>query len=598
MGILTRAEVAEENTWDLSPLYESWDTWNSDFTLLERQLKDIAAFRGTLSESATKVQEAIICYLECSRRLEKLYVFAHLNADADLGNAENQGFLQRVSNLHARIAAEASFFTPELLSLSEDTLAAYLKDPVLAEYARRLEEIIRFKPHTLSEKEEGLLAKGIEVFGSAQKIFSQLNNADLEFGSISVEGVEQALTHSTFITFLKSSDRKIRKEAFEQYYSVFDKHRNSIAAALTSSIKKDVYFSSIRGFDSALDRSLFSDNVERSVYEGLISHVSENLSVLHRYYELRNKLLKLDTSFLYDTYTSLVADVEIKHSYEEACASIIESLEPLGSEYTSVLEAGFGPKRWVDRYENKGKRSGAYQSGCYDGPPYMLMNFKESELGDVFTLTHEAGHAMHTYSSIQNQSYQDHGYTIFVAEVASTFNEQLLMHHLRKKHAKDPRILAYLINQQIDDIKATFFRQTMFAEFELLTHSKAENNEPLTVESYRSLYRELLEKYFGPAVCFGELDDLEGFRIPHFYSAFYVYKYATGLASAISLSRQVLNEEEGARERYLRFLGSGCTKYPLELLEDAGVNLRTKEPIEATVSLFSSLVDELEAVLS
>ncbi len=598
MSIVSRADVEEANTWDLSPLYASWHDWDQDFAQLEQQLLEIGSFRGTLSQSAAQVGEAIRCYLNSSRNLEKLYIFAHLNADADLGNAEHQGYLQRVSNLHARLAAEASFFTPELLSLSEETLSAYLKDPLLAEYSRRLEEIVRYKPHTLSEEEEGLLAKGIEVFGAAQKIFSQLNNADLQFGSITVDGAERPLTHSTFITFLKSSDQEVRKLAFEQYYSVFDQHRNSIAAALTSSIKKDVYFSSIRGFKSALDRSLFSDNVERSVYEGLVSHVSENLGALHRYYDLRNRLLGYEQSHLYDTYTSLVADVKITHTYEEACATIIDSLAPLGEEYTSVLEAGFGPKRWVDRYENKGKRSGAYQSGCYDGPPYMLMNFKDTELGDVFTLTHEAGHAMHTYSSVQNQSYQDHGYTIFVAEVASTFNEQLLMHHLRNKHADNPRILAYLINQQIDDIKATFFRQTMFAEFELLTHSKAENNEPLTVESYRSVYRGLLEKYFGSAVSFGELDDLEGFRIPHFYSAFYVYKYATGLASAISLSSQVLNEEEGARERYLRFLSSGCTKYPLELLEDAGVNLRTKEPIEATVRLFNSLVDELEKVLS
>ncbi len=597
MTVIPRSEVKAADTWDLTPMYGSWAEWDAEFSSLEKKLPIIGSFRGTLEKSAEQIAEALRVYLDCSRALEKLYVFAHLNADADLGNAEHQGYLQRVSNLHARLAAEASFFTPELLSIDDEVLSAYLKEPVLAEFLRRLEEIVRYKPHTLSEKEEGLLAKGIEVFGAAQKIFSQLNNADLEFGSILVGDSEQALTHSTFITFLKSQDREVRRKAFEQYYGVFEQHKNSIAAALTSSIKKDVYFSSVREFDSALDGSLFSDNVNREVYEGLISHVSENLGSLHRYYDLRNRLLGYSESFLYDTYTSLVNDVEISHSYEDACKTIIESLEPLGSEYTSVLEAGFSKGRWVDRYENQGKRSGAYQSGCYDGPPYMLMNFKERELGDVFTLAHEAGHAMHTYSSVKNQPYQDHGYTIFVAEVASTFNEQLLMRRLKEKHANDPRVLAFLINQQIDDIKSTFFRQTMFAEFELKTHECAEKNEPLTVDSYRAMYRTLLEKYFGTAVTLGELDDLEGFRIPHFYSAFYVYKYATGLASAISLSRQVLAGEDAARANYLEFLSRGCTKYPLDLLKDAGVDLHSKEPITDTIKLFDSLVDELDSVL-
>ncbi|MCB0324473.1 MAG: oligoendopeptidase F [Bdellovibrionales bacterium] len=496
MATLERKAVRTEDTWDLTPLFRSWEQWELAFSGLEGRLSEIAQYKGTLTESAERIEAAFRLYLELSRELEKLYTFAQLNADVDLGDSKHQGYVQQVIGLHARFATEASFFTPELLSIDDALLQSFLADPSLVDYRRRLEEIARYKPHTLSEPEESLLARGIEVFGSAQKIFSQLNNVDLSFGTVSVDGKDEPLTHSTFVVFLKNSDRQVRKRAWEQYYRAFDSHRNTIAASLTASIKRDVYFGQVRKFPSSLERSLFADDVTPGVYNQLIDTVSANLQPLHRYYELRRERLGLQSLQLFDTYLPLVKDVRIEHSYEEAVDVIIEALAPLGSAYTTPLKAGLTTGRWVDRYENKGKRSGGYHSGCYDSPPYILMNYKTVELNDVFTLAHEAGHAMHTYFSVQSQPYQDHNYTIFVAEVASTFNEELLAEKLKQQFRDDKKLLSYLVNQQIDDIKATFFRQTMFAEFEKLTHEHAEANRPLTLDYFRETYRQLLAKYF------------------------------------------------------------------------------------------------------
>lgn len=597
MSLPKRDEVTLPDTWDLSSMYAGLADWKKDFEALEGNAETVRAFPGTLGDGAEQLNKAFELYLSMSRALEKVYVYAHLLSDQDTGNTDNLGLLDQATNLYSRVGEQWSFFTPEILALSEERIAQYLADSKLKPYRRMLTEIVRYKPHTLSKDEEQLLAAGSEVFGTSEKIFSQLNNADLTFGSLEVDGQEKVLSHGTYTLFLKHPNRDIRRRAFEQYYGVFEAHKHTIAATLGSSIKRDIYLARVKKFPSARERSLFSDNVPVAVYDNLIETVARNLEPLHRYYALRKKLLQLDEMRIFDTYVPLVSDVTVRHSYEEACRLVTESLAPLGAKYVEVLADGLGARRWVDRYENKGKRSGAYSSGCYDSVPYILMNYKPDSLNDVFTLTHEAGHSMHSYFSCKTQPYQDHGYTIFVAEVASTFNEQLLSRHLKSVYANDRRMLAYLINQQIDDIKATLYRQTMFAEFERTTHALAEKHEPLTLDTFRSEYRALLAKYFGSAAVLAELDDLECFRIPHFYSAFYVYKYATGLSAAIALSERVLKGGEKERAEYLGFLNSGCSKYPLELLKDAGVDMTSPAPIESALAHFARLVTELEQTL-
>lgn len=593
-----RHEVAEADSWDLTPLYPTVEAWRSDFDKLEKSLPEAAQFRGALGKSASTLLDAITCQLGHQRLMEKLYTFAHLKSDQDTTNSEFLALYERVSSVASRLAESWSYFTPELLSLSDGVIAGLLSAPELAPYHRMLREITRYKPHTLSPQEEQLLAAGSEVFHVADRVFSQLNNADLTFGTIPVDGTDVPLTHGSFAVLLKKPNRAIREQAFRQYYAAFDGHRHTIAATLAGSIKRDIYLARVRRHRSALEGSLFSDDVPVGVYENLIGTVDEWLKPLHRYYTVRKRLLGVDELRLYDTYVPLVDKVETHIPYDQAAEHVVAAVKPLGTEYQSTLRAGLTSQRWVDRYENKGKRSGAYSSGCYDSPPYMLMNYKADSLNDMFTLAHEAGHSMHTHYAAKTQPYQDATYTIFVAEVASTFNEQLLLHHLREVYRDDPRMLAYLINHQIDEIKSTVYRQTMFAEFERDTHAHAERHEPLTGDVFREMYGKLLTRYFGSDVAIGPLDNLECFRIPHFYHAFYVYKYATGISAAIALSRMVLSGGEAERNRYLRFLQSGGSKYPLELLQDAGVDLTTPEPIRAALKLFDGLVTELETTLS
>ena len=592
MGIVSRSEVAEEFTWDLSSLYDNFESWTLEYERLEKRVEELGVYKGRLAESAEIVAQAFGAYLDVMRKLECLYVFAHLRSDEDTANTVNLGYFQRAGNLYARIESSASYLTPELLSLDDKRIEDYLASPELAETKRMLSEIVRFKPHTLSKEEENLLAMGLEVFGASSKIFSQLTNADMKFGSILVDGEEQPLTNSTFVLFLRDTRRDIRKAAFEQYYKGYDEHKNTVSATLTAALKKDVYMAQVRKFPSCLDRALFSDNVTRNVYENLIATVSKHLEPLHRYYKLRAERLGLEESQrIYDTYVPLVSEVSVENTYAEAAELVCEASAPLGADYVETLKRGLSSARWVDVYENEGKRSGAYSSGCYESPPFILMNYKGKELGDVFTLAHEAGHSMHSYYSRKTQAYQDSGYTIFVAEVASTLNEQLLASHLQELYKDDKKLSAYLINQQIDDIKSTLYRQTMFAEFEKVVHEKAEANEALTLDLYTEIYHALLKKYFGESVNIEQIDALECLRIPHFYSAFYVYKYATGLAAAVSLSVRILSGDTEARDRYLRFLSSGCSKHPLDLLEDAGVDMRSSQAIEDTLQRFGQLVD-------
>jgi oligoendopeptidase F len=452
------------------------------------------------------------------------------------------------------------------------------------------------KPHVLSEKEERLLALGSAALDGYDETFSQLTDVDMKFGALEDEqGNERPLTQSSFSSFLVKRDHALRKRAFHQFYAEFQDHQFTLAATLSYSVKADVFRARARNYPSALAASLFRDDIPIAVYDGLIESVRGNLAPLFRYYELRRRVLGLDELHHYDTYVPLVAEIETDVSFDEAINDVVNSLAPLGTEYVETLGNGLRG-RWCDRYESKGKRSGAFSSGSYGAPPYILMNYKRDVFSDVYTLAHEAGHSMHTWFAQRTQLYQNADYPIFLAEVASTFNEELLTHYLLER-TTDPKMRAYIINRQIDDIRGTLFRQTMFAEFEKIIHAIEESGAALTLDVFKSEYRKLLEAYFGPGVVLDPQLDLECLRIPHFYNAFYVYKYATGVSAAIALAERVLAGAPGAVEAYLGFLKSGGAQFPLETLETAGVDMRTPAPVESTLRLFDRRLTEFEALL-
>lgn len=598
MSIKARSDIPEQYTFDLRVLFHSEEDWKVVARSIRDRLPQISAFQGRIAESAESFERVLRLYLELMRDTEKMYAYARLMSDTDLANSGYQANVQEAMSVYTSFAAATAFMQPELIAIEPSRLNSFMERDSLVDLKRFISEIVRYRPHTLPKEQEELLAQGIEVFGGAQKVFSQLVDADFDFGTIEVDGEERTLSHSSYHVFLKHKDRDVRTRAYQKFYGVFEGHKNALAAAFTTSIKKDAYLSEAKRFRSTFERSLFSDNIAPEVYSTLINTVSSKLDALHRYHALRKKALKLDKLRTYDLATPLVEEVEISIPYEEACQLVIDSLSPLGEAYTSPLRDGLVNRRWVDVFENKGKRSGAYSFPCYDGMPYILMNYEEKDIRDLFTLAHEVGHSMHSYFSIQHQPFQDYSYTIFVAEVASTFNEKLLTNHLQEVYADKPDFKRYLLNSRIDDINGTLFRQTMFAEFERAVHARAEQRQPLTVDVYRGLFKELLSKYYGPDVEISEFDDLLGLRIPHYYSAFYVYKYATGISAALALASQVENEVAGAKDRYLNFLTTGCSKFPLELLEDAGVDMRSPEPIELALESFSALVTDLEKELN
>ncbi|MFM7842656.1 MAG: oligoendopeptidase F, partial [Planctomycetota bacterium] len=507
-----------------------------------------------------------------------------------------QRMIGRFQNVATKASQLASFIRPEVMAIPAAKLKQFLASKELAPYRLIVERILRYKPYTLSDNEERLLAMQGEMAQASSKTFRQLLDADLKFGFVkNAEGEQVELGNSTFQQLLVSPSRNVRKAAFHQYYEQFTAHANTLSSTLAGSIQKDVYYAQARGYKSSRESSLYADNVPVAVYDNLIASVRQHLPSVHRYYELRRRKMKLREIHQYDTYVPILADLEKRHTWKQAVDLIIDALQPLGSEYCSTLTQGL-TNRWCDRYPNHGKQSGAFSSGTYDSDPYILMNYKPEVFNDVFTLAHEAGHSMHTYFSSKHQPYQYYSYTIFVAEVASTFNEELLSHHLLQR-SKDNRERAYLVNREIDDIRGTIIRQTMFAEFEKITHEMVEAGEPLTVDSLKAVYRRLLEDYFGPEFTLDDELSLECLRIPHFYRSFYVYKYATGLSAAIALSQRVLQGGQKELQDYLSFLKGGCSKFPLDLLRDAGVDMESPAPVDTALRHFGRLVDDLENLL-
>jgi oligoendopeptidase F len=527
---------------------------------------------------------------------EKLGGYAFLKTTEDQTNSTYQRMLGRFQHAATRAAQVASFFRPEVMAIPSAKMKTFLESKELRPYKLLLERILRYKKHTLGKKEEELLAMQGEMAQAASKAFRQLLDADMKFGVVKNEhGQQVELSNATFMQFLHSPKRSVRQAAFHQYYQQFTDHENTLAATLHGSVQKDVYYAKARGYDSSLTAALFPDNMPHSVYENLIASVRKNLPAVHGYYDVRRRKMKLKEIHHYDTYVPILSELEMRHTWNQAVKAVISALEPLGSEYCGALEAGLAG-RWCDRYPNQGKQSGAFSSGTYAADPYILMNFKSEVLDDVFTLAHEAGHSMHTWHSARSQPFEYYDYVIFVAEVASTFNEQLLSQYLMER-AKSDRERAYLINREIDGIRGTIIRQTMFAEFEKITHELAESGEPLTVQALKDAYRKLLEAYFGPEF---EIDPelaLECLRIPHFYRAFYVYKYATGLSAAIALSERVLTGGQRELDDYLGFLKGGSSKYPLDLLRGAGVDMEQPAAVDTALRRFSDLVEELDQVL-
>lgn len=590
-AIRERSEIQKKDTWDLSPLFSTDEKWEKLFREVESSFSGYENFRGRMGESLEIFRNAIFFDLDISRKLERLFTYTHLKNDEDKSNQKYLGLYQRSISLYTRIDEASSFLSPEIQNLPDDVLRRYRDDESLKEYRFYLERIIRYKPHTLSPEIEEVLAITGEVAHAPSQIFSQLDNADLRFGKLKDrEGEEVELSHGNFSTFLQAPDRDIRIKAFSQYYRAYDDHKNTIAAALEASTKKNTAYARVRHFKSALESSLFPDDVPGSVYDNLVGTVRANTGPLFRYLTFRRQILGVPELHFYDTYVPLVESVDFAMSYDEAVETCIEALRPLGEDYTSVLEKGL-TGGWVDRYENRGKRSGAYSSGCYDSPPYILMNFEERNINSVYTLIHEAGHSMHSYLSKTNQPYHQADYTIFVAEVASTFNETLLSHHLLEKYKDNTAMRLYILNREIDNIRATLYRQTMFAEFEKITHETAERHEPLTLDLFRGVYGNLLKAYFGDTMIIDDDLTLECLRIPHFYSAFYVYKYATGISAAIALAGKVLSEGVEARDRYLSFLKLGGSMFPIEELKVAGVDMGSPEPVRMAIEHFSKLVD-------
>ncbi|HEY1583107.1 MAG TPA: oligoendopeptidase F [Chthoniobacterales bacterium] len=594
--ILTRADIPETDKWDLSHLFSETGKWSEDFAWIQTTFSRLTNWKGRVGESAQTLAELLEFEKALDLKIERVYHYASLQLAEDSANSEYLARMGQLQNLLTVIGEATAFLVPEIQAIDDEKFAQFLDDPALKHWRMRLHKIRRMKPHILSEKEERLLALGSSALDGYDDAFSQLTDVDMKFGLLRDEkGDERPLTQSSYSSFLVKRDHELRKRAFHKFYDEFQDHQFTLASTLSYSVKADVFRARARNFPSAREASLFKDDIPVAVYDGLVAAARANLQPLHRYYELRRCVLGLDELHAYDTYVPLVAEIETDVSFDEAIEKVLASLAPLGHEYVDSLGEGLRG-RWCDRYESKGKRSGAFSSGSYGAPPYILMNYKRDVFSDVYTLAHEAGHSMHTWFAHRHQLYQDADYPIFLAEVASTFNEELLTHHLLEQ-TDDPKMRAYIINRQIDDIRSTLFRQTMFAEFEKVTHAIEERGEALTLDIFKAEYHRLIEAYFGPGVVLDPQLDLECLRIPHFYSAFYVYKYATGVSAAIALAEGVLSKKSGAVEAYLGFLKSGGSKFPLETLQTAGVDMRTAAPVESTLGLFDRRLTELEELL-
>ena len=591
-----RNEIANEYKWDIEAMYPDESQWERDMDECLSLASGFAKYDGHLTESARTLAEALKLRDQIWLKLEHAFVYAHMKKDEDNRVDKYQAMDDKCGSVIARVSAAMSFFTPQLLEAPEEEILGYIEEePELKTYEFMLKDTLREKAHILTAAEENLLAQMSEVLGATNDVFTMLNNADMTFGTIKDEnGEEVTLTHGNYIAFMHSHDRDVRQAAFTNMYEAYKALINTLATNYNYNVKTDVVSARIRKYDSSRQAALSGGNIPEEVYDRLIETVHEYLPVLHRYIELRKKVLGVDELKMYDIYVPMVKLPKKDIPYEEAIEIMKEGLAPLGEEYVSTLQKGVD-ERWMDVYENQGKTSGAYSFGSYDSKPYVLLNYTDT-LNDVFTIVHEMGHSMHSWYTRANQPFIYGDHSIFTAEVASTVNESLLIQHLLEKET-DPEMKKYLLNHYIEDFRTTLFRQTMFAEFEHLTHKEVENGGTLTAQWLNDTYNDLNNKYFGPSLTQDEYIQYEWARIPHFYRGFYVYQYATGYSAATAISRKILTEGSAARDAYIDFLKSGSSDHPVELLKIAGVDMGSPEPVKLAMETFKDLVEEFEKLM-
>ena len=587
-----REEINLEDKWKLEKIYANEDAWEKDFNILKKESPKLREFAGKLND-----KEEILKYLELNEKVsrlgETLYVYAHMKSDEGTSNQKYQSYMNKIDAFMAEFASYGAFFVPEILALPDEFIKDLIKnDERFKIYEFMLMDILKEKPHILTKEMEELLALASDCLDAPSSIHNMLTNADMSFGNIKDEdGDEVELTEGNYSSFIKSKDRSVREAAFKRLFGEYKKFDNTLATTLTSSVKSFNFSARVRKYESPIEASLSPNDIPVSVYENAIKTINDNLSSLHRYVKIKKKLLGLEQMHMYDLYVPIIEVEKEKISFDEGVKLANEGLKPLGEEYLNLFNEGIN-SGWIDKYENKGKRGGAYSWGGYDTMPYVLLNY-HNELNDVSTLVHEMGHSLHSYYSRKTQPYYYAGYTLFCAEVASTTNEALLIHYLIEKE-QDKKKKLYLINQELEQIRTTVFRQLMFAEFELYTHNALNAGEALTAADYSAKWHELNANYFGPDMVVDEDIDMEWARIPHFYSDFYVYQYATGYAAASAFANAILEGKENAVEKYKGFLKAGGSKYPIDILKDAGVDMTTSEPLEATIHRFNELLDMLE----
>jgi oligoendopeptidase F len=591
-----RSDIPADYTWDLESIYSTQDDWEQSFQSLAGRLPELEALQGTLGQSRQALLHVLQVRDRVYEQLETLFVYASMRKDEDTTNSKYQGMYDRAMQLFVRVSTAFSFLEPEILALPQSTLDSFMQETAgLTGYKHELDDMSRKRPHVRSAEVEAVLAATGEISEGPDSIFSMIDNADLRLPLIKDEaGEEVQLTKGNYLTYIRSTDRRVRKEAFDGMHSAFLKQRNTIAATLSVKIKADIFHTRQREYGSCRELALSQYNIPVSVYDNLVNTVSEHIPVLNRYMELRKRILGLDDLHMYDLYVPIVNDTDDEISYQQACDTVVKGLAPLGENYVSILKTAF-QQRWIDVYETPGKRGGAYSGGGYATRPFILLNY-QNKRDSMYTLAHELGHSMHSFFSRRTQPFHYGDYSIFVAEVASTLNENLLTDYLLRTNS-DPAVRLAILNQTLEDIRGTLFRQTMFAEFEQRVHSSAEGGEPLTADSLSEMYHELNQKYYGGVARVDELIDIEWARIPHFYSSFYVYQYATGISASIALSQQILHEGQPAVDRYLKFLSSGSSDYSIELLKKAGVDMASPEPVRQACQQFESYLKQMEDLL-
>ncbi len=592
---MERKDIAQNLKWKLTDVFPSDEAWEQEFKAAEKEYAnyDFTAFKGKLGNK----QDLLACFQledEISRRLEKLYLYAHMRHDEDVRVSKYASANSQVGALISKVFAEFSFVEPELTALNAETLQGFIQDPDFAAYEYRLRQVAASKAHVLSEGEEKLLTLAGDVMREFRSVFTMLDNANLNLPKAKLNGEEVQMSHGLYGVALHSDNAEDRKVWFEKYYEAYIKLIDSIAQTYYGNVKKDVFYKTARKYESCMAMAMDGEDVDPKVYENLIEAVHEALPAVHDYISTRKQVLGLKEQHMYDIYAPLVENADIKLPFDKAYDLVIEGLAPLGEDYQNLLRKG-KEEGWIDVCENDGKRSGAYSTGVYDVHPYVLLNYQETT-NDIFTVAHEMGHALHTYKSNETQPYAKANYTIFLAEIASTVNEVLLLKHLYKK-SEDKNLKKYLLSYYMDSIRATLFRQTQFAEFEQIAHAKAEAGEPLTKENLNAVYYELNKQYYGEGIVHDEQIAYEWARIPHFYNSFYVYKYATGIISAISIVKRILTEGESAVKDYFRFLSSGGCTDPVSILKQAGVDLTTKQPFEAAMEEFRNTLEEFKTLL-